>query len=202
MARLLVKTEGLNSQFLELKLGVNRVGRSPDNDFQISHPTISSLHCEFILNNGGITLRDLESTNGTFINGEMIRECQLTAGQTVRLGDVELYVETTDVNIGIPKFANPEIPAPPVVATDGSMICPRHAYSQVTHRCTACKEIMCEACIHRLRRRGSKRLLLLCPICSHPVEILDPSHKPKKKSLFSRIGETVKMKITRTLRFR
>ena len=201
MARLLVKTDGVNAKLLELKLGANRVGRHPDNDFQIEHPTISSVHCEMVLQEGGVVLRDLESTNGTFVNGEAVREANLSPGQTVRLGDVELVVETTDCRIAIPKFSNPEIPAPPVVTEDGAMICSRHPQAAVTHQCTVCKEIMCEACVHRLRRKGSKKLLMLCPICSGMVQPIGGPVKGKKKSLFERIvGETVKMKLSGLIR--
>ena len=49
MARLLIRSDGFHNQVIELKLGVNRVGRSPANDFQIEHPTISARHCEILL---------------------------------------------------------------------------------------------------------------------------------------------------------
>lgn len=201
MARLLVMTDGLNARLLELKLGANRVGRHPDNDFQIDHPTISTVHCEMVLQEGGVVLRDLESTNGTYVNGEAVREVKLAPGETVRLGDVELLVETTDCTIAIPIFSNPELPAPPVVAEDGAMICTRHPSAHVTHQCTVCKEVMCEACVHRLRRKGSKKLLMLCPICSGMVQPIGGPVKGKKKSLFERIvGETVKMKLSGLIR--
>lgn len=201
MARLLVKTKGLDAKLLELKLGANRVGRHPDNDFQIEHSTISSVHCELVLQEGGVLLRDLESTNGTFVNDQAIREIQLSPGQLIRLGNVELLVESTDCTIAIPKFSNPELPAPPVVSVDGSLICPRHIHAHVTHQCTKCKEVMCEACVHRLRRKGSKKTLMLCPICSGSVELIGGPVKPKKKSLFERmVGETVKMKLSGILR--
>jgi hypothetical protein len=201
MARLMVKTDGVNAKLIELKLGANRVGRHPDNDFRIEHPTISSVHCELVLQEGGVLLRDMESTNGTFVNGEAVREMKLSPGQMVRLGDVELLVETTDCTIAIPKWSNPELPAPPVVKADGSLVCPRHSHAQVTHQCTKCQEVMCEACIHRMRRKGSKKVLLLCPICSGTVEVIGGPVKPKKKSLLERIiGETVKMKISGLIR--
>jgi pSer/pThr/pTyr-binding forkhead associated (FHA) protein len=201
MARISVKTDGLNARLMDLKLGANRVGRHPDNDFRIEHSTISSVHCEFVLHNDGVLLRDLESTNGTFVNDEKIREIQLAPGQTVRLGDVELLVETVDAKIEIPAFFNPELPAPPVVRKDGIFECQRHANTPVTHQCTQCKELMCEACVHRLRRKGSKKMLSLCPICSGAVEIIGGPVKPKKKSLLERVvGETVKMKLSGILR--
>ena len=197
MARLSIKTAGLEIQSIELKLGLNRVGRSPDCDFRIAHSTISSLHCEFVLTDDGVTLRDLESTNGTFVDRKPVREVRLLAGQTVHLGDVELFVETTEAKVAIPKFANAELPAPPVVSKDGSMLCPRHPHLQVTFQCTVCKEIMCDGCVHRLRRRGGKNTLLLCPICSNAVEPIGGPKIKKKKTLLARLRETVKLKFTR-----
>lgn len=199
MARLLVKTAGLENQLIELKLGTNRIGRNPENDFQIAHSTISSTHCELVLRESGVLLRDLESTNGTFVNGDPVREVELVPGQMVRLGDVELLVETTDLNISIPEFANLDLPAPPVVTDDGRIVCPRHPHATVTHQCIACKEVMCYPCVHRLRRQGGKKTLLLCPICSGAVEALNGAAKPKKKSLLTRVTETVKLKWTRAI---
>jgi len=44
MARLLVTTDGFRNQVLELRLGVNRLERSSDNDLQLEHATISELN--------------------------------------------------------------------------------------------------------------------------------------------------------------
>jgi FHA domain-containing protein len=199
MARLLIKTAGIENRLIELRLGPNRVGRSPDADFQIVHPTISGFHCEFVLSENGVVLRDLESTNGTFLDGKRVREIKLADGQTVHLGDVELFVETTEARVAIPEFSMAEAPTPPpVVATDGALMCPRHERSHVSHQCTVCKEVMCDACVHRLRRKGGKITLELCPICSNAVELYG-APKKKKKSLFARVGETVKLKFTRKL---
>jgi len=202
MARLSVKTEGLNARLIDLKLGANRVGRHPDNDFTIEHSTISSVHCEMVLKDSGVTLRDLESTNGTFVNGQRVREMDLVPGQIVRLGDVELMVESTDAKIAIPAFSNPDLPAPPKVRKeDGALMCARHDLAAVTHQCTACKEFMCEACVRRLRRKGGKKTLFLCPVCSGAVDIIGGSAKTRKKSLIERmVGETVKMKLSGLLR--
>ena len=73
MARLLIKTEGLKSQTLELRLGVNQIGRSPECDFPIDHPTVSVNHCQIVLSNDGVLIRDGGSTNGTFVNGDPVR---------------------------------------------------------------------------------------------------------------------------------
>ncbi len=199
MAKLLIRTASLECRFIELKLGVNRIGRSSENDFQIEHPTISSTHCEIILADGSVTIRDTDSTNGTFVNGQTVKEAKLLAGQSVHLGDVELYVESTEVAVVIPKF-DIERPSPPVVLTDGSMLCPRHPQSRVTHRCTQCHEVMCDACVHRLRRKGGK-LMKLCPICSGPCEVIGESKK-NRRSLLTMVKETVRLPFSRISRQR
>jgi hypothetical protein len=190
MARLIAKPNGLTEQIIELKLGVNKLGRSPDNDFQIEHPTISANHAHVMLQNGELVVCDLESTNGTFFRGEPVKVVRLSAGQTFRLGDVEVFVETTDVTVAIPKFDVPR-PAPPIVLATGGLLCPRHISSEVTHRCTHCREVMCDECVTRLRRRGGK-FLLLCPLCSHKVEPI-VAEKKKKKRLLQFLQKTVKM---------
>ena len=194
MARLVVKTLEPAGRGLELKLGANRLGRSPDCDFQIDHPTVSALHCQVILGDNQLLVRDCGSTNGTFVNGEPVREARLMAGQTLRLGDVELLVESTEVTIAIPPIAVP-VAAPPVVLPDGSTLCRRHPESRATHQCTHCKELLCPACITRLRRRGGK-VFYFCSLCSHPVQRLGPEPK-RKKSLLSFLQKTVKLPFLR-----
>ena len=193
MARLVVKSNGVQNRVLELRLGVNRLGRSPDNDFRIEHPTISAFHCEIELADGMLLLRDCNSTNGTFVEGQPVKEATLTTGQNFALGDVELFVENTDVKIEIPQYEAPvEAPAPPVVLSDGSLVCPRHPRTRVTYQCTKCREVMCDACVHRLRRRGGK-LLELCPRCSSPCEPLGAQKKKKKRKFLDLLTTTVKL---------
>jgi hypothetical protein len=194
MARLLIKSSAFGEQVITLKLGVNRFGRAPQCDFRLDHVTVSAVHCEVVLSADGVTVRDCDSTNGTFINDEPVANAALETGQTLRLGEVEIMVESTEVTVSIPKFEMPR-PAPPVVRTDGSMICPRHDGAKVTHRCTYCKEVMCDDCVHRLRRRGGK-MLKLCPLCSHACEVIG-GEKPRKKTFFGLLQQTVKLPFVR-----
>ena len=195
MARLLIKTEGLQNRTLELRLGVNRIGRAPENDFQIPHTTISSLHCEFVVTNDGVYLRDCDSTNGSFINGDSVKEAWLQAGQEVRLGDVELFVESTDVTIAIPEYERerPIIQAPPTVLPDGTLCCPRHPVTAAVFRCTNCGEVMCQSCIHVMKRQGGAPLFL-CTICSHKCERITVAQAAKKRGLMGFLQDTVKLK--------
>src|ERR1039457_2579844 len=179
MAKLVFKSAEFGDRVIELNLGVNQIGRNPDGHIQIEHATVSELHCEIVLTNEAVVVRDRASTNGTFVDGERIQEARLSAGQTLHLGEVELLVETTEVTIEIPKFDIPR-PAPPVVMSDGSLICPRHPRARATHQCTHCREVLCDSCVRRLRRRGVK-LLKFCPLCSHPCEPIGGG-KPKKET--------------------
>jgi pSer/pThr/pTyr-binding forkhead associated (FHA) protein len=95
MAKLVILTQGLPVTGRAHELNVDRttIGRVEDNMFQIAEPSISSHHCEVLLRGSDVVIKDLNSTNGTFINGEPVTETALKPGQTLRLGNVELKLE-------------------------------------------------------------------------------------------------------------
>jgi hypothetical protein len=192
MARLLVKTKGLGIQAIELQMGVNHVGRNPDCEQHISHHTVSSLHCELSLTHDGVYLRDCNSTNGTFLNGEPVKEAWLRPGQELRLGDVELWVESVDATIAIPEIVQ-EVAAPKVVQQHGELCCARHPERKITFRCTHCGETMCNACVHVMKRQGGQPLYL-CRQCSHKCERIDVVEEKKKKGFLGFLQDTVKLK--------
>jgi hypothetical protein len=194
MARLLIKTAGLENRTLELRLGVNRVGRRPDCDFPIGHPSVSSNHCELVLSGDGVRLRDCGSTNGSFINGNPVTEAWLMPGQEVKLGDVEFFVENTEVNVAIPQFEREsQLPLQPVVLPDGARSCPRHTETHATYKCTHCTEVMCNTCVRVMRRKGGQPLFL-CVLCSHKCEPIVVAQPKKKKGFLGFLQETVKLK--------
>lgn len=199
MARLLIKTRGLEQKVLELRLGINRVGRDPDCDFPIVHSTVSTNHCELVVSSDGVLLHDCDSTNGTFINGDPVTEAWLSPGQEVRLGDVELFVENTEVNVAIPQFERPRQQAlTPVVLPDGALSCPRHAQTPATYKCTNCYEVMCSACVHVMRRKGGVPLFL-CAVCSHKCERIQVAQPKKKKGFLGHLVDTVKLRFKHTI---
>jgi hypothetical protein len=198
MAKLLIQTEGFE-RTLELRLGVNRVGRDPDCELWIEHPTISTLHCELALTNDGVFVRDLNSTNGTFINGEPVTEAWLDAGQKLRFGDVELLVESVEARVAIPQYERPRETAPvPGKLADGALSCPRHLEIAATYKCTHCNEVMCNACIHVMRRKGGVPLFL-CVLCSHKCEPLQVAQPKKKKGFLGFLQDTVRLKFKHTV---
>jgi len=197
VAKLVIRSEGFGEQVIRLKLGVNHLGRGPDNDFRIEHPTVSSRHCEIQVKDGSLLLRDCDSTNGTFVERKRIEEdTPLLTGHTFHLGEVEFFVETTEFTLSIPNIEVPTT-APPLIQEDGSILCPRHTNTRATYQCTHCREVLCNSCVHRLRRRKGK-VLILCPLCSFPCTPLGPE-KPKRRSLLDFL-QTVKIPFLRKRR--
>lgn len=93
MAKLVVLTKGFVGTSFELKGDKVTVGRLEDNTFQIAEPSVSSHHCEVFLRGDEVVVKDLNSTNGTYINGQQIKEAVLKPGQVMRLGSVEMQLE-------------------------------------------------------------------------------------------------------------
>jgi len=93
MAKLVILSAGMTGRSHELKVDKTTIGRVEDNTFQISEPSVSSHHCEVMLRGTEVVVRDLNSTNGTYIGGEKVSEGVLKPGQTLRLGQIELRLE-------------------------------------------------------------------------------------------------------------
>jgi pSer/pThr/pTyr-binding forkhead associated (FHA) protein len=93
MAKLVILSQGMTGRSHELKVDKTTIGRVDDNTFPIAEASISSHHCEVLVRGTDVVIHDLNSTNGTFINGEKITESVLKPGQTLRLGQIELRLE-------------------------------------------------------------------------------------------------------------
>jgi predicted component of type VI protein secretion system len=77
-----------------LKPGANRIGRAEGNDYRIPDISISAVHCEIVLDGSGkMFVRDLGSSNGTFIKGTRVELGVLAGGESLRLGDVEMIYD-------------------------------------------------------------------------------------------------------------
>src|SRR3989442_6302812 len=94
MAKLVVLSAGMTGRTHELKVDKTTIGRVEDNTFQIAEPSVSSHHCEILMRGVDVVVKDLNSTNGTFINGEKVSETVLKPGQVLRLGQIEMRLDT------------------------------------------------------------------------------------------------------------
>ena len=72
------------------------IGRAPDqSDLVLSHSTVSRRHARLLFADGRVQIEDLDSTNGTAVDGEVARRGKpltLQAGSRLRIGDIELAV--------------------------------------------------------------------------------------------------------------
>lgn len=126
MARLVLLSEGFNGRTYELKVEKTTVGRVSDNAFEIPEASVSSHHAEILLRGKDVVVRDLDSTNGTFINGEKITEATLQPGQILRFGTVELRLDTGEAPTPAPSSsAIPTAPRRTKQTLDQTVIIPQ-----------------------------------------------------------------------------
>jgi transcriptional regulator with GAF, ATPase, and Fis domain len=67
-----------------------RVGKAPENDLQLDDETVSRVHFEIVRDAKGYLVRDMKSTNGTFLDGAEVKEAYLRSGSVIRIGSSEL----------------------------------------------------------------------------------------------------------------
>ena len=71
--------------------GVRTLGRATGADFSVDGALVSRVHCRLSATpGGGLEVRDLDSTNGTYVNGKRIQTVQLEPGDRIQIGRVEL----------------------------------------------------------------------------------------------------------------
>ena len=186
----------------ELEPGFNTLGRNPTNDYRVHDATVSSFHCEIVLSEDSVLVRDLGSTNGTFIDNQPVQEGQLKPGQILRLGSAELRLESQPVpepvQISVPELTV-ETPPASVSLPDGSFSCLNHQDARATVKCVKCEQMFCEECVHVLRLSGGKRRVF-CPACSGHCEPLPgapglKSGQKKKQSLLGRLTQTIRIRL-------
>jgi len=95
MVRLVVISKSLSGLAHELGSRWITIGRAPGNSFQISDSSVSGQHCEVLFRNNELLVRDMRSTNGTYIKDTLVTEGVVYPGATLRLGEVELRLEVT-----------------------------------------------------------------------------------------------------------
>src|SRR5947207_14315734 len=94
MAKLVFIDKNFSGKVYELMLEKTTVGRGDQNTLVIRDNSLSSRHCEILMNGPEIIVRDLDSLNGTFVDGiRLNKQSQAKSGQTVRFGNVEARLE-------------------------------------------------------------------------------------------------------------
>ena len=87
---------GTRPTSIELSRNVQTIGRSASNDIVLPDPSVSKHHAQVVQEEDGWRLMDLESTNGTFVNGDRVEAHRLAPGDTVLLGVYTFVFELLD----------------------------------------------------------------------------------------------------------
>jgi pSer/pThr/pTyr-binding forkhead associated (FHA) protein len=104
LANFLVRSGALKGQRLIVKTPVANIGRADYNDLMVPDESVSMSHAKLQRREGVWVLVDLDSTNGTFVDGERIAtDTPIAPGTMVRFGDVQLVFEPTDDALGVAK---------------------------------------------------------------------------------------------------
>jgi hypothetical protein len=63
------------------------LGRGPDCDIAFENDSVSRVHARLVFRDGTWVIQDLDSTNGTIVNGRFVGRCQLQPGDRIEFGD-------------------------------------------------------------------------------------------------------------------
>ncbi len=104
---ILFKKNGSQKVF-SLPSSITVIGRRHDCDLRIPLNSVSRRHCQFSLNNESLKIRDLDSRNGTYLNGKRIDEEKVQPGDYIKIGPLTFALQID----GQPEeIAPPEQPA-------------------------------------------------------------------------------------------
>src|ERR1700728_780877 len=94
MPRLVAQSPEFAGQSFDLTGPEITVGRVEDNKIQVEHASVSGHHAVLKLDALDYVIKDLDSTNGTRINGERISQQKLRRNDILRLGNIELLYDS------------------------------------------------------------------------------------------------------------
>jgi hypothetical protein len=126
MAQLTFNPDTPNAWVANLKEGENTIGRSEENDVRVEEGGVSGYHCRISVEQGLVTITDLNSTNGTHINGARITQSGWAPGQIIFLGQLPVRLEPrTSAAPSAPPPINGSVavrPATPAVSLSSSRL--------------------------------------------------------------------------------
>lgn len=99
--------DGARREF-HVKGGRFLIGRKPECDLCVPHATVSRQHCEIVVEGDRVRLRDLGSSNGTFLNDVRVQESVLEPGDRVTVGPAALTLQINGVPANIVPGAIPD----------------------------------------------------------------------------------------------
>ncbi len=128
MAKLIFRLTSSESLDFLLNKAVTRLGRHPANEIVIDNSWISSFHAEFHRSADTLVLRDLDSSNGTSVNGVAVVEHLLKDGDRIAFGQLEAVYDAETV----PAVMVPAVAVPPAALTPRPLAAPPVVPRQMT----------------------------------------------------------------------
>lgn len=124
MAKMTISIDGVAIKDIELTKERTTLGRRPYNDIVIDNLAVSGEHAVFVLRNQLVEIEDLNSTNGTYVNGKAIRQETLQPGDVVEIARYRITFEnlapqgagSKELNAMLAAYSVSPAPAPSAVA--------------------------------------------------------------------------------------
>jgi len=173
MRRLTVNPGTDNAWEIPLRTGILTLGRGEDNNIVLNHPSVSGHHCQLLVMDAAVTVKDLGSTSGTLVDGQPVEETALVPGQSLQLGEVLLHYEAPAVA--------PDAAATPAAAVNA--ICKFHRKNPARFFCPHCQGSFCEMCV--TTRHTAGRTVTTCRTCAVEctrLETAPVSAEPEEQS--------------------
>ena len=128
-----------------LSRGRMTVGRLQDNDVVIDELEVSGRHCEIEVTLEGASVRDLDSSSGTYVDGAFVVDAPLKPGQVLNLGSFSVRIEAvSDEESNRAAASRPQ--DAPVQLADGTYSCMRHRETRAAFECEDCYRLFCPQC--------------------------------------------------------
>ncbi len=120
MPKMIVSIDGVVIKEVQLTKDRTTLGRRPYNDVVIDNLAISGEHAVFQMTGNDVFIEDLNSTNGTYVNGKAAKKQQLVNGDTVEVGKYKIKFVGEAVSDGFEKTmmvkSAPSMAAPAAVS--------------------------------------------------------------------------------------
>lgn len=121
MPKMIVSIDGVVIKEVQLTKERTTLGRRPYNDLVIDNLAVSGEHAAFVLEAGQTLVEDLNSTNGTYVNGKAVRRQVLDNGDLVEIGKYKIRF------VGETPQAAPHAPQPAVAPDHPALDAPAAA---------------------------------------------------------------------------
>jgi pSer/pThr/pTyr-binding forkhead associated (FHA) protein len=96
VATITIKEQNRTIGTVKVEAGILSIGRAADNDIQIDDHTVSGHHAKIVTFFNASYIEDLDSTNGTFVNGQRVTKRTLNPNDVIQVGHHRLMIESDE----------------------------------------------------------------------------------------------------------